>query len=235
MSSSDELTRRRYFEDWSEMRDQLLADAGTAQVWRGVSNASWCILASLDRFATEHGLLDRAQLQHKLLDLYASRSAELGLDAEVLSDTQKWALGQHWGLPTPYLDWSSSPMVGAYFAASSADSLPDAERTLAIYSLDVVEFEKPGDTQVIAPPQGPWNSRMRAQQGLFTELSVGGCLIDTLRSRDQLGSLAVYMCPARARNEILLDLEKMTVDALTMFPDREGVIRHVRTLASRPT
>jgi hypothetical protein len=233
LSTSSDVPKRHYYDTWPEMRDGLLAAAQPNLIWRGVSDATWCILTSLDRFATQHAIPDRTALEAKLLSLYALRSAELGLEGDHLSDQQRWALGQHWGLPTPLLDWSRSPMVAAFFAASSTNSVPEPDRTLALYSLQTDDFMGPGDASIVFPPAGPWNARLKAQQGLFTDLRVGGCLIDTLQVRGKLPKLTVYMCPGVLSSRILVELESMTVDSLTMFPDMDGVVRHVRTLAAR--
>lgn len=233
MSTSNDIPKRNYYDSWHEMRDALLRAAEPEVVWRGVSDSNWCMTSSVDRFALQNAIADRTALEAKLLSLYDARSAELGLIGDELTDEQRWALGQHWGLPTPFLDWSKSPMVAAFFAGSPSNSGPEPDRTLAVYSLHMEAFAGPGDTSIVIPPAGPWNARMRAQKGVFTHLRVGGCMIDTLRDRGQLSSLAVYMCPAAISSQILVDLEAMTVDALTMFPDMEGVVRHVRTLAAR--
>lgn len=224
------------FTEWPALRDQLLEDASDGLVWRGMTNAEWPIHTSLDRFARANHLRDRGRLTSTLLHQYKILSNELGLEGvDQHSDDQLWALGQHWGLPTPLLDWSRSPLVAAYFAITGSDpsTTPD-HRISCIYRLnfDADEFDA-GDVRRVQPSQGPWNARLRAQQGVFTVSSDGTCLVKKLEALGYDGHLFAYTFPFELAQSMFADLDAMTINDLRMFPDHLGVIRQARTSTLR--
>lgn len=103
-------------------------------VWRGHRRQDWKLLSSFDReFKTKSGdfvyVPDRETILKRHLNsfVYAIRSRlkEFGLNVReikaaiknnLFSTNHIWALGQHYGLKTPLLDWCYSPYVAAYFA-----------------------------------------------------------------------------------------------------------------------
>jgi len=232
LSTYSECTFSRYTR-WVDLRDALLSHDSPQYVWRGVANANWCLESSLDRFAREYQKNDRALLSKNLLALYDSYLTEAAVDHEA-DQTKLWALGQHFGLPTPLLDWSHSPMVAAFFALTSEDSSNARHaRDACIWRLDcTAPFLSGGDVSIVSIGGGIWNIRLRAQQGLFTDLRRGECLVTTLgRTSGHLDALTAYIFPADLIEEGQPELTSMMIDDLHLFPDHEGVVRHVRTLA----
>ena len=107
-------------------------------VWRGHPCEEWKLLSSFDReFRVGESFKynpDRAAILRNHLNsfVYAARGKlkEFGFTIAEIRDRIKnqvqdenhiWALGQHYGLKTPLLDWSYSPYVAAYFASEKLE------------------------------------------------------------------------------------------------------------------
>lgn len=223
-----------HFDSWSEMRDFLFESHAEEFVWRGVGNAEWCMLTSLDRFAQENYIRDRSALATRLGSLYRRFSSELGDKAANLADEHLWAIGQHWGLPTTLLDWTRSPMVAVYFAVTALSPGADLDdRNCVVYRLDSTRpfLNRGGDVSVLSPPPGPWNKRLAAQQGAFVSSRMGTCFIQQLRELGESDSLRAYTMSPMVRTAALRDLQAMMISDRKLFPDRDGILREVRTQA----
>jgi hypothetical protein len=228
------LSSWQYFDDY--VRQELLDRS--SYVWRGQSNAMWYLESTLDRVLRERGLSRHPTVrsEHLRRFQYASRGRRGPYPRPIDSDNHWWALGQHFGLATPLLDWTTSPFVAAYFAfASEENASIDRCAIFGLFQRTVeeksAEIDRGWMTEGRPPivefvePLSDENNRLVSQGGLFTrgpdsvllEQWILGAFPEDLKAH-----LLKITIPNKDRVVALRSLNRMNINHLSLFPDLDG-------------
>ena len=156
-----------------------------------------------------------------------------GMLSHGFSENDWWALGRHHGLTTPFLDWTYSPYIAAFFAVSEAieeKSLKDYPvgcGNFVIWGLDIVDgLEEPHEFE-LHDQRVNEATRQKAQRGLFTYLNDDHEIeLDKYLERRNLGHLLTrYEIPQNEIAIAICDLNLMNINHSVLFPDLEGFAR----------
>jgi hypothetical protein len=158
------------------------------------------------------------------------------------------ALGQHYGLPTRLLDWSTRSYVAAYFALSDAiriitQGASSPKSRLAVWILDCEQSNHFKELDVLAVPGGS-NANLAAQSGRFTLLKQLGGWATPCEGETRLDVyFSEHVLPAPLKKVTLPFAEvgeSMRLCGLygltgaTMFPDYYGSARAAEDELSAP-
>ena len=159
---------------------------GFGHIFRGQSNGQWPLECTLLRRAEGKPLavgelLQRIEGTERVLNELAARSMEIF--GEQLDEASLLAVAQHFGCPTPLLDYTRSFRVAAFFATLGAASQradedvigviyhtrPRARDENAPNAISLLELAgiRPGGLTVIEPNIPDENDRIRRQRGIF--------------------------------------------------------------------
>lgn len=230
------LTSWKYFHDfiYGEMLDY------GAYVYRGQRNDNWKLESTLDRLLYKHGKLANRTNREKHLKTfkYAVRGRRGPNPAILSTENDWWAIGQHNGLSTPLLDWTTSPFVAAFFAYEKSREKDTISRV--VFAIQESTIEKKSK-QIIATankneeeipqvteffrPFSDENSRLVNQGGLFSRAPDGIDLEKWIRQNFKGENTYVLMkiyLPSRDRSKALRSLNRMNINHLSLFPDLYG-------------
>ena len=228
----------RYFNDFV---DQEMLDF-RHYVWRGHRCDNWLLEPTLDRYLKRHPTKWHPFLRKKHIEnfKYAVRGRRGPNPSILQTENDWWALGQHHGLASPLLDWTSSPYAAAYFAFWPEGT--DQTEDRAIYAVHPNSLTKKSDEiakkykgKGRAPiiefvrPLADDNPRLVNQAGVFTRAPDGVGLESWIGQHfgesDIAYTLMKMTIPNRDRDLALRSLNRMNINHLTLFPDIYGAAK----------
>ncbi|KAA1163822.1 FRG domain-containing protein [Pseudoalteromonas fuliginea] len=208
-------------------------------VFRGHASEEWKLEPTLKRKITDEST-DSSKIEKKTLEAFQKHClGRRGHNPTDLSESEWWALGQHFGLNTPLLDWSESPYVAAFFAFNSENEESD---NVIIWLLSkgvnlkpCVEKLKSENHLEFLTPYLDENARLINQRGLFVRSPNMMCISEWIEEIKEDGTidLARVLIP-RSEKEFALDsLDKMNINDFTLFPDLSGSGKYANYVVNR--
>ncbi len=207
-------------------------------VFRGQRRSSWKLETSLDRAA--YLLSTTVNPTRHLQQFKLSTRGRRGANPQALDEPEFWALGQHYGLWTPLLDWTESPHVALYFAfkeKSEKDTGTRAvyalsrntvvARSVEISKLHALSPSRPNIIEFIIPKSDE-NSRLINQRGLFTRGTIGvdmGTWVRRYFNGEARRPVLIKLVIPESRGDrldVLRSLNRMNINHLSLFPDLGG-------------
>jgi hypothetical protein len=101
----------RRLRTWKKFLTWLDTHSDSSWVFRGLGDSDFQLLPGIGR--GDYSLVK----ERSLLEVFERRSAEF-VDLSRMTQWDRMALAQHHGLPTRLLDWTTNPLVAAYFAVT---------------------------------------------------------------------------------------------------------------------
>lgn len=117
--------RQNSIRHWKAFLDWTDAHSDSRWAFRGLGDTAFALVPSAGRVKEFDFVQERA-----VFELFRKRVPEFGVNAQ-METLDLLALAQHHGIPTRLLDWTTNPLVAAFFAVTAA---PDSRKLREIGS-----------------------------------------------------------------------------------------------------
>jgi hypothetical protein len=211
---------------FEKLHQRVQSYGSKVMIYRGVKDTGYALIPKVGRYDCFKMSTPKEieKEERTMLRLFRERAwPQLG-DAKA-SDWELLALGQHHGLPTRLLDWTRNPLVAAFFAVEEeydGDSL--------IYAFHHTTFilTKNQSDPFARKTVGKFipnhvTQRITAQAGLFTVHP---------NPTEPFESVKVdhLIIPGDFRQDLKRILYRYGIQRATLFPDLEGLAKHIEWL-----
>lgn len=203
-------------------------------VFRGQFDSDWLLESTYTRLLKRNPKI----ILEKHLDNFKYFSRGRYNNHTALTDDEFLSLGQHYGMATPFLDFTESPFVSLFFAFEMSENSHNPDfRVVYILNKERLEQEIRRVAKLanktenlpsleIIRSYSNFNSRIVNQSGLFLrvpiELDVEQWLIKNVQFDYERSIMVKILIPNRDRENCLKFLNKMNINHLTLFPDIQG-------------
>ncbi len=210
-----------------------------AFAYRGQRRNDWLLRPSLARLSTKGRTIARLRTQ-QLEDFKSAIRGRRGPNPAPVEGDELWALGRHYNLATPLLDWTLSPYVALFHAFAEEDE-DGSTSTRLVFQLrqrkvtsksSELRTKGESDDHLVEfyRPLSDENQRLINQSGLFTKspdsITIEQWIDNHFRSKpDEMVLLEIHV-PNKDRETCLRALNRMNINYMTLFPDLYGASMH---------
>lgn len=228
-------------EDWDNLRYKINKYFAhyPEYIFRGQGQDNWLLESTLSRTLKKLKAKNKNALVSKHFKKFSLEiRGRRGNNPRHLTENEIWALGQHYGLHTPLLDWTESPWTALFFALTSIENSETGKRALwALHINDIEKINKSYSTKTksnknkveLIEPNIDENNRLVGQRGLFTKIDVENDIENWVSNSVRPGNwvtLYKFIFPDTIRNKVLLYLNLMNINYSSLFPDLQGSSLH---------
>lgn len=206
-------------------------------VFRGQTQ-DWPLLPSIGRFENDAKRYPSWRSFHDYLIKEYIRLGRPYLSMLRLSETDTWVHGQHHGLPTRLLDWSTNPLKALFFSLNNnTDDNKDGVLWVMEYTSWRSELNEKhrGDWEhelvLFLPDQS--NPRLVQQEGCFLSYPLPVNTnpltpVDKLDVEDEKHVFTKITVPTSVKDNLRYELQTLGIRYRLLFPDIEGVAKGIR-------
>lgn len=197
--------------------------------YRGQYNSDWLLETTLERYIKDKGICIE-QAKNIIGEYFKNNLRGNLIDQSLLNNTnyeegrrEIWAIGRHYDLKTPYLDWTKSIYVAMFMAYSEPEKFCDYSAIFMInhdYFIECHGLVK----KYWFTPKTDYYGRITAQNGYLCEYTIRDHIKSKLKNNTRC-AIKIYI-NNQLKQDILDYLNHIGINYTTMYPDLLGVVKY---------
>lgn len=213
-------------------------------LFRGINNMDFALIPKIGRMAyTKNFSSTGLELINKLLDLenqtidaFTKMSVPY-MDLREKKSWDIWTIGQHFGLPTRFLDWTENPLIAAYFAVESS-----MDHDSAVYIIDRKQFNSNAEDsddplsitdEVVLYAPSYINARVIAQKGVFTVHKNPTLPLNETEISGSKCDIQCLVIKKECKSQIMKTLDWYGINRSFIYPGLDGLAAYLDKIAQR--
>lgn len=207
--------------------------------YRGQSNSDWLLVSTLER-EIERKSITIENAKEIVFEKFKQRLRGKLVDQSLLNITHEedkrelWAIGRHYDLKTPYLDWSKSIYVALFMANSEPKKPKEISEYSSLFMVNANYFPEYHEImeRFWFTPKTDYYGRITAQKGYLSKYTIRDYIrkaiehFDKIKNKKYQFAFKIYI-KNELRNEILHYLNHIGINYSSMYPDLQGVVKSV--------
>lgn len=208
-------------------------------MFRGQADIRWPLIPSIGRMHNQLKGYDNWNVfEEDILERFQKYSSPF-INKTPTNKFEWMVIAQHHGLPTRLLDWTSNPLKALFFAVDDPSNNSDG----VVWLLeptgswnDLSRLNEKLDIFEILAAYFPdhINERVIAQESCFTffPFPIENDPIPEMEKpnayKKHINKLIKFKIPQKSKKSIQLELKKIGISHLSMFPGLDGLATHIR-------
>lgn len=224
---------------WKDYKSYVSKLTNAGYLFRG-QEKPWKLITSFhrkERFRINQFIREDIKKLHRYLSAKTSHFFDLSIPDQ---NGAFFNLVQHYGYPTPLLDWSYSPYVAAFFAFRNLKKNYCGDEDVRIYLFNneawgktyppVQNIDSPFPHLSVMEFIALDNERLIPQQSVTTVSNIEDIEGYVIHAESNAGEqyLQAIDIPAKERETVMRELSFMGVTAGAMFPSIDGICEELR-------
>ncbi|SFM23848.1 FRG domain-containing protein [Pelosinus propionicus] len=227
---------------FAEFHNYIETNCTKNSIFRGVNNVNFSLIPKIGRdIYTRNFSSKRTELIENLQDLeertivsFIKMSVPY-MDLRETKSWDRWTIGQHFGIPTRFLDWTENPLIAAYFAVEGG-----IDHDSVVYITDRGQFNSNAEDsddplsiadEIVLYAPSYIDGRVIAQKGVFTVHKNPTLPLNETEISGSKCNVQCLIIKKECKSQFMKTLDRYGINRSFIYPGLDGLAAYLDNTA----